>query len=329
MRYFTLENSDYILNEANERVARELDITTQEVLFHEIAGLGFTEETSFRRVGDIWWLDSVNYAQGEITGKILFTEYGDTTPYQKYVSFRNFIEKTPLVLKYYPHGIESGAVFRRRVRVTTLGKTEYTEYGVLDCEITFTPYTPWYETVTVTNANSFIEDDDSGWIWDTPVAFEPFEETVEGQTSYYIIDDNGARVSALKTKFGAEPTQRVSFPTVIGNNRNPIKLTIEGPAVNPSWSLYNNDSLAETGGFATDLTLTDDQYLIVDNTNGQYTMTVYSRNDGLAVDVYQNRDFDKVCFLSLKDGQNAIVVSDDESSPIKFSAEGHIYHATV
>ena len=331
MRYFTLENTESVVDpETGLAVPAELDITTKQILFHEIAGLGFSEEASFRRIGDVWWLDSVNYAQGEITGKMLFTELGGTTPYQKYITFRNFIEKTPLILKYYPHGIDGESVpYRRRVRVTSLEKTEYTEYGVLDCSITFSAYTPWYEVVNMSNASTIVDTTEPGWIWDTPVAFEPLEEVVEGEISRYIIDEHGARVPALRTRFSGEPSMRVSFPEIVGSSRNPIKLTIKGPAENPFWNLYNNGTLVETGGFATNLTLTDSQYLVVDNTDGQYTMKVYSTEEDTVIDVYQIRDFDSACFLSLKDGDNAVVVGDDGGNVIAFSVEGHVYYATV
>lgn len=320
MRYFTLENSQ----------GRELDITTTQYLFHELGGLGFSEETSFRRLGENWWLDSVNYAQGEITGKMMFTELGGTTPYQKYITFRDFIERAPLILNYYPHGIEGHTPFKRRVRVTNLNKTEYDEYGVLDCDITFAAYTPWYEIVTRTNANTFAEEEgELGWIWDYPLAFEPKPEVVGGQRSYYIIDDRGVKRTALRARFGGEPVQTVELPSIAGAKGSPVKLTIQGPAMNPSWSLYVNDALTETGGFASNLSLSSSQTLTIDNTTGKYTMTVYSAQSDTTVDVYPSRDFDKVCFLTLRNGRNTIAVSGSNGVPIKFSIEGHIYHATV
>lgn len=156
MRYFKLKNS----------VDEQLDITTREVFFHEIGGLGFEETTDFQIVGPVWRLNSAEYTQTAVTGKILFTEYGDLNPYQKYTAFRNFIEKTPLTIIYYPNGDGSEA-FCKKVRTTRLSKSELNEYGVLDCDIEFMPYTPWYTTVT--NENIVPEDTEiehTGWIWD-------------------------------------------------------------------------------------------------------------------------------------------------------------------
>ena len=156
MRYFELKNS------ADET----LDITTQEILFHEIGGLGFEEDTDFRAVGPVWRLNSSEYSQMAVTGKMLFSEEGELTPYQKYVAFRNFILKAPLTLVYYPHGFGTEAYYKK-VRSAKLAKSEINEYGVLDCDIEFMPYTPWYTTSTYENiVPDNPEEEHTGWIWD-------------------------------------------------------------------------------------------------------------------------------------------------------------------
>lgn len=156
MRYFELKNS------ADE----VLDITTQEILFHEIDGLGFEETTDFRAVGPVWRLNSAEYNQMAVTGKMLFSEEGELTPYQKYVVFRDFILKAPLTLIYYPHGFGTEPYYKK-VRSAKLAKSEINEYGVLDCDIEFMPYTPWYTTSTYENiVPEDREDKHTGWFWD-------------------------------------------------------------------------------------------------------------------------------------------------------------------
>lgn len=156
MRYFELKNS------ADE----VLDITTQEILFHEIDGLGFEETTDFRAVGPVWRLNSAEYNQMAVTGKMLFSEEGELTPYRKYAAFRNFIQKAPLTLIYHPHGFGTEPYYKK-VRSAKLAKSEINEYGVLDCDIEFMPYTPWY---TVSSYENIVPEDTeiehTGWIWD-------------------------------------------------------------------------------------------------------------------------------------------------------------------
>lgn len=156
MRYFELKNS------ADE----VLDITTQEILFHDIDGLGFEETTDFRAVGPVWRLNSAEYNQMAVTGKMLFSEEGELTPYRKYVAFRNFIQKAPLTLIYHPHGFGTEPYYKK-VRSAKLAKSEINEYGVLDCDIEFMPYTPWYAVSSYENiVPEDTENDYTGWIWD-------------------------------------------------------------------------------------------------------------------------------------------------------------------
>jgi hypothetical protein len=326
MRYFTLEDSEH----------EELDITTKEIFFHEVSGLGFEEDNELRRIGDVWWLDSSALSQTEVSGKVRFTEEGEETPYQKYFRFKNFIAKNPLIISYYPNGIEDQLTrFYKRVRVSTLEKTEYNEYGVLDCSISFIPYTPWYRSFSIDNTKFLPDGDDdtTGWIWGsdtTPaLAFEPLSEEVEGVTSYYILDGSGNKVPAIRAKFRFEIPQTITAPVVIENNKNPVKLTIYGPVRNPSWSLRNNNTIIATGGFDGNYTLESNEELIIDNTSGQYIMQKRNQSTNVYIDVYQQRDFDSECFFTLKEGINEISVISQDGDPVRFTVEGHIYHATV
>lgn len=156
MRYFKLENS----------ASETLDITTQEVFFNEIEGLGFEEDNTFVSIGPVWRLQQRSVRQKPVTGKITFTAIGGTTPYEKYEAFFRFIAKSPLYLLYYPHGL-SGTEYKKRVRVSVLEKSELTLYGSLNCHVEFMPYTPWYTTTSYENVvPEDTEDDYTGWFWD-------------------------------------------------------------------------------------------------------------------------------------------------------------------
>lgn len=307
MRYFKLINSK----------GDELDITTQEVFFHEIDGLGFEEETSYRRVGELWWLNNVSYRQTPITGKVSFTEYGDTDPYTKFNSFVVFITKAPLTMLYYPHGI-TGRVYRRQVRVTKLDKSEINTYGIIEEDIVFTPYTPWYEVITVTNGKS----DSSftgAWIWgsDTtpPLVFEPTTEQ-----------------TAIPARFGAENNRWVRI-TVPSSVKSPAKLTIFGPVVDPVWTHYVDGELVSSGGFSTSLTVTDDEAIVIDNTTGIPSIKKYYVYSGEIteekLDIYQLRNFNLGCFITLLPGNNRIAIGSSGEAEVRIILEGHIYNASV
>lgn len=308
MRYFKLENSA-------SPTPEELDITTTEVLFHDISGLGFDEETDFASVGSVWRLNSVSYSQKAVSGKICFTDEKGTTPYTKYTQFKNFIDKPPLVLIYYPEGLD-GLSYRKNVRVTKLEKTELNKYGVLDVSIDFTPYTPWYEVVYARNGGEIVEND-TGWVWgdgdeNPPLVFEPTEG-----------------MDAIPAKFRNEVRAPVDIYSKTDND-SPVKITIYGPVVNPVWSHYVNDRFIASGGFDSNggLSLTADERLVIDNTGGEYAMIVYS-DIAAPRNVYSLRDFDLQCFFTLRKGKNTILVSSLGANAIKVEVEGHVHYATV
>ena len=291
-----------------------MDITTEEYLFHDIGGIGFGESTDFRSIGPVWRLTSANYSQEPVTGKMLFSEIGIQTPYQKYQMFKTFIDKPPLTLIYYPHG-PSTTPYYKTVRVTSLAKGEINEYGVLDCDIEFMPYTPWYEIKVEENA-SREEEPNSGWIWDVGTTWRDVIVPVEPEVHLY--------------KFGGETRYGITFECE-SNANGLTKLIIKGPATNPTWYHYVNGQLASSGGFDPENTvrLTEDESLIVDNTEGTYSM--YIRNDITYItrNVYSLRDFDKKCFIKLSEGVNSITVTTADGSQLGLSVEGHLFYATV
>ena len=308
MRYFKLINSK----------GEKLDITTQELFFHEVTGLGYEENTSFRAVGDIWWLNNVSYRQQIISGKMSFTEYGDSDPYDKFYNFVRFIENAPLILLYYPYG-PRGDEYRRRVRVSKLEKSEKTKYGILEEEIEFTPYTLWYNVITADNG---VKDDQviqntTGWVWggndNPPLKFEPVEGSL-----------------ATPAKFRGEVRTFVNV-IVDTSNKNPVKLMIHGPVTNPTWTHYVDDILVASGGFNTGETvnIAADEVLVVDNTDGLYSITAVNIYTNAKRNLYALRNFNTACFLYLKSGVNQIMVSSSNGNVGKIELEGHLYHAAV
>lgn len=212
-------------------------------------------------------------------------------------------------MKYYPHGKDT-TCYRKRVRVQKLDKGEYTELGVLDCGIEFIPYTPWYEIVKLANGAPPSDPEllSTGWIWgdsddesSVPLAFSTFsDEDDPDATSECFVERDGEQIAATRPRFRWESIPRIDLPKNTNGGRNPIKITIHGPCTNPVWFHYNEEVIVATGGFDTssnDFVLTDEQKLVIDNTDGQYTMKVYTNYESNISDVYQLRDFDRECFF--------------------------------
>ena len=315
MRYFKLMNSTGAI----------LDITTIEILFHEIGGLGFEEDNDFRQIGEVWWLNNSRYNQATVTGKVIFTENGGTDPYEKYYKFARFVQKAPLILMYYPYGVD-GECFRRRVRVSKLDKTEKTEFGVIDSDIEFVCYTPWYNVVELEYNADEEAPFSGGWIWG--------ETGLVPRLTFEPADDHALSRPA---RFRYEAPQYLEIKTDTTQNC-PVKLMIFGPATNPTWShSYKvNESFVQagSGGFSTPssapVSIASDEILVIDNTDGRYAMEITSLNGTFKQNVYQLRNFDLECFITLREGENRISVSTSSGVVAKhLRMEGHIYHATV
>ena len=304
MRYFKLENS----------AGEILDITTQQLFFHNIGGIGFEEKNDFTAVGRVWKLNKSDYQQGTVSGTMCFVGTEDKTPYTQYREFYSFIDSTPLQLLYYPNGLNT-TEYRKRVRVSKLEKSELNEYGVLDCNIEFISYTPWYKIFRDIIEPGGEQSSNGGWIWDRGNRWRDSFD-VDYSTYHYMFNGSYRR------------TIRIISDT---NGSGPIKLSIHGPLVNPTWTHYIDGELVSTGGLIENSPVTVDanETLIIDNTSGTYSMTVYNSETGIERNVYEYRDFNKPCFFTLKQGANEIVINTDNNDAIHIEAEGHIYYATV
>ena len=323
MRHFKLVNSSN----------KVLDITTTEILFHDIGGLGFEEDNDFRQVGDFWMLNRTGRQQGSIEGSVIFTEEGGTDPYEKYREFFKFISNAPLTMLYSPYGpfevaIQDGEItvdgsdtYFRTVRVSSLEKSEKNEYGVIDSSITFSPYTPWYTIIKKSYVIEPVDDSESGWIWgdgDThvPLVFEPtdLENTIPARFRY-----------EAPQNFILEVDEVTDCPT---------KITIYGPITNPKWThsvVVNGVSTTiSTGAFDDNaqVTINDGEQLVIDSTRGQYA--IYRKTvTGNVISLYDSRNFGTKCFVNLKKGENILTVSSDGVTPKRLDIEGHSYYATV
>lgn len=311
MRYFKLLKGDE---------SGELDITTQSIFFHDIDGIGYEEDSEFRALGDVFWLNETSYQQGTVSGKLCFTEYGDIDPYIKYQNFISFIADPPLILVYFPMGPE-GDAYKRRVRVNRIGKTEKNTYGVLDVDIDFICYTPWYKEVSVDNLKASVVVNEKGWVWGGPnsdplVWRDPDADSEDEETGI------------TRPKFRGEVMSSVTLNRIETNNKNPVQLTIYGPATSPSWVHYVNGELVTSGGFSSPVAIDEDERLVIDNTDGEFTIQVF-KDDGTVRNIYALRNFDIKCFMYLQKGSNRITVSSLDNHGVRIGLKGHVYYATV
>lgn len=308
MRYVKLKNSAGV----------EYDLTTKNALFHNIQGLGFSEDGDYKAIGDVWVLSSVSNQQSPISGDICFGYEDD--PYGTFNTFANFIRETPLTFLYFPKGL-GGTCYMKRVRVSSLEKGELNEYGVLDCPVEFLPQTPWYEEISIETSASEKDVDAPGWVWggtsptSLPLVFEPST------------DDGTKR----KARFRGEYIKSVQVKSNT-SKKNPVRITLSGPLMNPFWSHYVDGKLVSSGGFVASETVSvgENEKLVIDNTDGKYSLKICRADTGeLLRDVYRLRNFNLPCFFYMQEGNNQFVISSSDGRVNQIKVEGHVYYDTV
>lgn len=323
MRYVKLENS----------AGATYDITDKNSLFHDIQGLGFREDGEYKAIGDVWRLNSVSAQQSPITGDILFGYL--EKPYETFSGFAAFIRETPLTLLYFPYGVDDDEhCYRRRVRVSSLEKGELNEYGLLDCAIEFMPQTPWYRTVSNETRDESSGVDKPGWIWggtnesSIPLVFYPEpERDASGQIITPTEDDPTKR----RARFRGEYITSIQVASET-SKKNPVRLTMYGPLINPFWSHYVNGKIVSSGGFnsSVNVTVEENEKLVVDNTDGEYSIKIFRTDTNeLIRNVYRLRNFNLPCFFYMQKGNNQFVISSSDGRVNKIAVEGHVYYDTV
>lgn len=299
-RYFTLINGN----------GETCNITSHDPFFHDPKGLGFTKEEKFRNVGDRFVLITSKNKQQVISGDVAFT---GSNPYESYFSFIQFIQILPLTLTYTPrpnadpNRYASGVTYKRNVRVTSVSKSEINKQGYLDVAINMTCLSPWFKTITIAQDPNGANADSNSFIWNVSSTWE-----------------NGDSGEAIV--FGSDSMLNKGI-TSDSNNDSPCRLYIVGPVTNPYWRHYVNGILYETG--QVNVTLTEGQYLLVDNTTDPYEISVYTTEGTYVSNAYPYSDFTTKRFVNVQYGSNIIRVSDDENRRIAMKAEVVVYYESV
>ena len=321
MRYIKLKNS----------AGAEYDITSKNALFHDIQGLGFSEDGDYKAIGDVWVLNSVSSQQSPISGDICFGYEDD--PYWTFNTFANFIRETPLTFLYFPKGL-GGTCYMKRVRVSSLEKGELNEYGVLDCPVEFLPQTPWYKEVSQATSASEKDIDTPGWVWggtspeSIPLVFYPEpERNPDGSIIEPIPDDPTKR----RARFRGEYIKFVQLNSDT-SKKNPVRLTLYGPLMNPFWTHYVDGKMVSSGGFiaSQNVSVGENEMLVIDNTDGAYSIKVFRKDSNEVLrDVYRLRNFNLPCFFYMQKGNNQFAISSSDGRVNQIKAEGHVYYDTV
>lgn len=186
------------------------DLCSRASFFHDIDGFGYADNTQFEQVGAEFIPLEELFAQGELTGQILFA---GQDAYRTYREFSRFVRAVPLVLTY-----QTDETYRVPVRLTLLEKGERMEGGNgLVCGVTFLTTGQFYKTVSAQSGAMSIGG--KNYPYQYPYSYADFS------TNTLVIDSDSYEDS-------------------------PCKISIFGPCVNPVWMQYVDNVLYATGRYA-------------------------------------------------------------------------------
>lgn len=285
MRSFLLRNTSTGVN---------FNLTSDDVLLHDVSNIGFTKEETYRQLGDRYALASSKWSQDTINGAIAF--YGKD-PYVQFREFADFISNGNFQLGYFPDN-RKNEYYWKKVNVTSVVKTEINKYGFLDVGVSFTPMSPWYTVVGDSNIGS------TG------------NKTFKFPFSWPVTFDSSSPVSSLSI----DSDSSIDSPT---------RIMIYGPCKNPRWTHYVGGIPTLDG--KVNITLTENEYLLIDCMNIPFKIRKYEISTGYFEEVYQKSDFTTNRFVYLKKGRNRIDIADDmtHAQGLKCKVEGHLYYDTI
>lgn len=277
-------------------VGHTIDLNNKnDILFINPNGLGFSDEVNYYRIGRQFLPLNDDYAQGEITGTLLFAA---PNSYTRYYNFIQFISQAPLTLSYT---IED-KVYYRRVKVQSIEKTEKDIQQYLLCQVTFKCLTLFYRLVEEYIAGDSTEDDE-------PQTYQHKEY------DYFYNYTYGGQVSQTVT---------IVSDTAVDS---PCKIFIYGPAVNPMWSHLLNNRTIETGKY--NGTIPHGHYLVINSADVPYSINEYDENSDLVSDRYAGCDFSTERFFFLKLGTNRISISHEGSEQVALKVEARLEYESV
>lgn len=256
---------------------------------HSVGGLGFETDTEYQRVGNFYNILSDNIAQGSIKGIVYF---GSDTPQADYQNLVNFLQVKPIIMEYSPYK-QPNEVYYRQGTVTEL---TYDESNPLSAELTFTPTTlPYKKLNQITHP-----------------------EVIGGNGKYYNYTYN----YYYRQQVGNTVTINLDSDMPSG-----IKLTFYGYLSNPVWEHYINGVLVASGKLLG--SIPEGSILIVDTTKVPYSIEIEDLETGIITDVYNLSDFSTERFFTLRQGENTIIISDENNKETTIGAEANLYYASV
>lgn len=213
--------------------------------------------------------------------------------YEGYEEFVKFVQHEPLTMVY-----QSNTTIEVQVRVEQLEKGEVE--ATLQCPIRFVNVCEFYKKVHVQS-----------------------EIAIEGSGKKY------PRTYPYKYRDNISGSIDIFSET---KKESPVKLTIFGPCLNPSWSHYVDGKLKTSGKVGNETLPCDIQAgerLVIDTTSVPWTIHKLNQVNEFLLDCYQMSDWETERFILLQYGANKITATQEGSEAITMAAEGYLMYETL
>lgn len=247
----------------------EFDMMRRDAWLYDPDGFGTGLDISLSQVGDSYIVTDVRPKMPAPSGTMIFKDY------PQYYEFLSFIRSYPLLLAYKP--------LDRWLYLPVYVSTNLSEIGedakVLKCPLDFSPIGEWYESVTEYKAN--VNEDGGKWYKDQGGG-------VYGYTYPY---------TYTQGQNGTIAITGITVPSY-------CRLHILGPAVNPAWSLYQNDALVASG--KCNVTVASGNKLVIDSDPPNMELALYSLTNTFLANEYQDSDFSTERFLRFPVGDSRL-----------------------
>lgn len=255
---------------------------------HSVTGLGYEDDVDYQRIGDMFRRLRDQKAQMTISGEIRFSYENGQKQFQDFV---NFCQIKPLTMLYQPWNQTD--IYYRDGTVTSV---DYKEDNTLTVSIDFTTTTLPYKLVNVIT----------------------YPDTEESEGKIYDYTYN------YRYKQSLVNTVELEIDSAIDS---PVKITMFGELVNPSWTHYINNVEVASGKI--NYTIPEGYKLVINTMTMPYTIQQVDSNGNVIADLYEASDFSTDRFIHLGHGKNRISISDDSSAKVELQAQGMIFYAAV
>lgn len=252
-----------------------LDLNRKQAFLWQPAGLGWGVEAEYYDVGTSYITGNTKLTHPEPSGSMVFNGY------EEYKQFLQFVQVGGLVLGYKPltdwYYLSCAVIIEK-------GEIDH-ENNKLICPVTFTGLSQWYA-----DREEYRKQDENPYNAKT-YPYQYNTNTPSGEAGYTYMTTEG------KTEIHN------------GAIASPMKITINGLAVNPRYTLYQNGEIVAEGHILA--TIQAGRKLVINSRPEQMEIAEYSADGEYIANMYSNSDFTTARLFNLPAGDSEMYFTDD------------------